>query len=86
MLSDVDMQKSVLEKKQSELDKLHKKQVEQLEQISNLSADEAKAQLVESLKDKAKTDALEIIQTTLKKLNLQQNKMLKRLLFKLFKE
>ena len=36
------------------------KQVEQLEQISNLSAEEAKAQLIESLKEKAKTEALAI--------------------------
>ena len=65
LLSDVDMQKSVLEKKQIELEKSHKKQVDQLEQIANLSADEAKKQLIESLKDKAKTDALEIIQNTI---------------------
>ena len=70
LMSDVDLQKSVLEKKQSELDKLHSKQVEQLEQISNLSADEAKDQLVESLKDKAKTDALEIIQTIIEEAKL----------------
>jgi len=70
LMSDVDMQKSVLEKKQSEVEKLHKKQVEQLEQISNLSADEAEKQLVDSLKDKAKTDALEIIQTIVEEAKL----------------
>ena len=37
----------------------------QLEQVANLSAAEAKKTLVESLKDEAKTDALEIIQTTI---------------------
>ena len=70
LMSDIDTQKSVLEKKQVEVDKSHKKQVEQLEQISNLSADEAKTQLVESLKDKAKTDALEIIQTIIEEAKL----------------
>tara|TARA_B100001250_G_scaffold65347_1_gene51804 strand:+ start:343 stop:1875 length:1533 start_codon:yes stop_codon:yes gene_type:complete len=70
LISDVDLQRSVLEKKQSEVDKLHKKQVEQLEQISNLSANDAKKQLVESLKAKAKTDALEIIQTTIEEARL----------------
>ena len=70
LLSDVDLQKSVLEKKQTELDKLHKKQVDQLQQVANLSADEAKKQLVESLKDKAKTDALEIIQSTIEEAKL----------------
>jgi ribonuclease Y len=63
--SDIDMQRSVLEKKQVEVDKSHKKHVDLLEQVANFSADEAKKLLVESLKDKAKTDALEIIQTTI---------------------
>jgi ribonuclease Y len=47
-----------LERKQEELDRLHKSQVEQLEVISSLSAEEAKAQLVESLKNEAKSDAM----------------------------
>jgi len=70
LLSDIDVQKSVLEKKQSEADKLHSKQVEQLEQIASLSANDAKKQLIESLKDRAKTDALEIIQTTIEEAKL----------------
>ena len=70
LISDIDIQKSFLEKKQVELEKSHKNQVDQLEQISNLSANEAKKQLVESLKDKAKTDALEIIQTTIEEAKL----------------
>ena len=69
-MSDINIQKSVLEKKQAEVDKLHKKQVEQLEQIANLSADAAKKKLIESLQDKAKTDALEIIQTTIEEAKL----------------
>ena len=64
-ISDIDIQKSVLEKKQIELEKSHKKHVDLLEQVANFSADEAKKQLIESLKDKAKTDALEIIQSTI---------------------
>ncbi|MDP2161154.1 MAG: ribonuclease Y [Flavobacterium sp.] len=64
----------VLEKKQVELDKLHKSQVEQLEVISGLSAEEAKEQLVESLKAEAKTKAMAHIQDTLEeaKLTAQQ--------------
>ena len=67
---DIDIQKSAIEKKQIELDKLHNKQVDQLEKIANLSANDAKKQLVESLKDKAKTDALEIIQNTIEEAKL----------------
>ena len=38
--------------------------VEQLEELSNLSAEDAKIQLIEALKDEAKTKALAIINTT----------------------
>jgi len=54
-----------LEKKQSEIDKIHKSKVQQLEVISGLSADVAKEQLVESLKAQAKTDAMAHIQTAM---------------------
>jgi len=66
----IDQQRSVLDKKQAELNKSHKLQVEQLEQISNLSADEAKKQLVETLKDEAKTEALSIINNTIEEAKL----------------
>ena len=63
-----------LEKKSQEVDKLHKSQIEQLEVISGLSADEAKNQLVESLKAEAKTNAMAHIQETIEeaKLTAQQ--------------
>ncbi|WP_291868456.1 ribonuclease Y [Maribacter sp.] len=63
-----------LEKKQSELEKLHKNQVQQLEVISGLSADDAKSQLLESLKETAKSDAMAYIQSTVEeaKLTAQQ--------------
>ena len=68
--SSIDQQRSVLDKKQTELNKSHKLQVEQLEQISNLSADEAKKQLVETLKDEAKTEALSIVNNTIEEAKL----------------
>ncbi|QYJ68221.1 ribonuclease Y [Flavobacterium litorale] len=63
-----------LDKKQQEIDRLHKSQVEQLEVISGLSADDAKAQLVESLKAEAKSNAMSHIQDTIEeaKLTAQQ--------------
>jgi len=63
-----------LHKKQSEVEKLHRSQIEQLEVISSLSADDAKAQLIESLREEAKTDAMAYIQTSLEeaKLTAQQ--------------
>jgi ribonuclease Y len=64
----------VLDKKQQEIDRLHKSQVDQLEIISGLSAEEAKNQLVESLKAEAKTSAMSHIQDTIEeaKLTAQQ--------------
>ncbi|WP_242205297.1 ribonuclease Y [Aestuariivivens insulae] len=60
----------LLEKRKQELDKLHKSQVEQLEVISSLSAEDAKAQLVESLKGEAKNDAMAYIQNALEEAKL----------------
>ena len=53
---------------------MHKSQVEQLEVISGLSAEDAKEQLVESLKAEAKTKAMSHIQDTIEeaKLTAQQ--------------
>ncbi|WP_411031508.1 ribonuclease Y [Spongiimicrobium sp. 3-5] len=70
----IDHKNEFLEKKQSELEKLHKNQVQQLEVISGLSAEDAKAQLLESLKETAKSDAMAYMQTTLEeaKLTAQQ--------------
>src|SRR5690606_15134286 len=64
-LADYNNRVEFLEKKQQEIDKLHKSQVEQLEVISGLSAEEAKNQLVESLKAEAKTSAMSFIQSTM---------------------
>ncbi|MCB0805408.1 MAG: ribonuclease Y [Bacteroidales bacterium] len=51
-------QLDLVNKKQIELEKSTKKQVEALEAISGLSASEAKAQLIETLKDEAKSEAI----------------------------
>jgi ribonuclease Y len=59
-----------LEKKQTEIDKLHNSQVQQLEVISGLSAEEAKNQLVESMKAEAKTKAMSHIQETIEEAKL----------------
>ncbi len=51
-------QLDLVNKKQNELEKSTKKQVEALEAISGLSAAEAKAQLIETLKEEAKSEAI----------------------------
>jgi len=64
----------MLDKKQLEVDRMHKSQLEQLEVISGLSAEEAKNQLVEGLKAEAKSSAMSYLQDTLEeaKLTAQQ--------------
>ncbi len=73
-VKDYNYRNEYLEKKQEEIDKLLESKVKQLEVISGLSAQEAKEQLVESLKESAKTDAMALIQDTIEeaKLTAQQ--------------
>ncbi len=73
-LKDVEHRKDFYEKKQSEVDKLHNSQIQQLEVISGLSADDAKSELIEGLRETAKSDAMGYIQTTVEeaKLTAQQ--------------
>ena len=59
-----------VEKKESELEAMHKRNVDMLEQISGLSADEAKIELVTSLKDEAKTEAMAFVQTSIEEAKL----------------
>ena len=56
--SNLNNQLEILDKKQTEVKKMHDEQVKHLEVISNLSAEEAKAQLIESLKDEARAEAM----------------------------
>jgi ribonuclease Y len=73
-LKDASFKAEYLEKKQAEVDRLHANQVQQLEVISGLSAEDAKQQLVESLKEIAKSDAMAFLQSTMEeaKLTAQQ--------------
>ncbi len=73
-MNDYNHRLEYIEKKQAEVDKLHTNQVKQLEVISSLSAEEAKTQLIESLRGEAKNDAMAFIQNTIEeaKLTAQQ--------------
>lgn len=67
---EMEQQKTAISKKKEDIDKYHRTQVQQLEKISNLSAKEAKEKLIESLKDKAKTEALALIQEIIEEAKL----------------
>jgi ribonucrease Y len=72
-------QLDLVEKKTEELSKLHRQQVEQLEAISGLSAEEAKNHLIESLKEEAKTGAMSYINEILDEAKMTANKEAKRI-------
>ena len=64
----------ILDRKQHEVERMHKSQLEQLEVISGLSAEDAKNQLIDGLKAEAKSNAMSYLQDTLEeaKLTAQQ--------------
>jgi len=61
-------------KKEIKLNKALQEKVKVLESISSMSSEEAKKQLVISLKDEAKTDAMAFIKTSVEEAKLQANK------------
>ncbi|HAN19376.1 MAG TPA: ribonuclease Y [Bacteroidales bacterium] len=73
------VQIDLVEKRTEELERLHKQQVEHLETISGLSADEAKEQLIESLKAEAKTEAMSQINEIMEEARMTANKEAKRI-------
>ena len=72
-------QQKALEHKTQEIDRLQKAAEQQLEQISGLSAEEAKKQLVDALKDEAKTAAMAYINDTMDEARLTANKEAKKI-------
>ncbi|MCU0366034.1 MAG: ribonuclease Y [Bacteroidales bacterium] len=72
-------QVELLDRKSEELAKLHRQQVEQLEAISGLSAEEARNQLMESLKEEARTGAMSYINEILDEAKLTASKEAKRI-------
>ena len=75
-------QLEILEKKEHEIETLHRQQVEKLEVLSGMSADEAKAQLVDSLKNEAKTEAMSYINEIMEEAKLSANKEAKKVVVK----
>ena len=73
-------QQKAVERKAQEIDRLHKAAEQQLEQISGLSAEEAKKQLVDALKDEAKTAAMAYINETMDEARLTANKEAKKII------
>jgi ribonucrease Y len=73
-------QKEAVQRKGEEAAKVHRKQVEALETISGLSAEDAKKELVEALKDEAKTNAMAHIQEIAEEAKLTASKDAKKII------
>jgi ribonuclease Y len=70
----LDQQIEISKKKQADLDKLYKQQLEQLESMSSMSVEEAKSQLIETLKDEAKSEAQSFVKDIMEEAKLSANK------------
>ena len=75
----IDNEKKLLQIKQDELEKMRLQEREKLEELSGLSADEAKSRLIESLKDEAKTDAASYINEIMDEAKLNANAQAKKI-------
>ena len=78
----LEAQKELLEKKHSELDKFKKQQIEQLEAISGMSADQAKEKLISSLKDEAETEAMSYVNEIMEEAKMTANMEAKKIVVK----
>ncbi len=74
----LEAQDAHLKKKQDDVERAHLKNVETLEKISGLTQEEAKGQLVEALKDEAKTDAMSYVKNIVDEAKLTANKEARR--------
>ena len=73
-------QQKAVEHKTQEVERLHQKAEQQLEQISGLSAEEAKKQLIDALRDEAKTAAMAYINDTMDEARLTASKEAKKII------
>ena len=75
----IEQRQQALDYKQQEVERMHQEAEKQLEQISGISAEEAKTQLVEALKDEAKTAAMSYINEIMDNARLEANKEAKKI-------
>jgi len=72
-------QLAILEEKEKMLSKVYAEHVQKLEQVSNLSAEEAKAEMTEALKEEARTNAMALIQEMTEEAKINANKEAKKI-------
>ena len=75
----VENEKKLLALKQQELEKMQRQEQEKLEELSGLSAEEAKQRLIESLKDQARLDAASYVNEIMDDAMLNANQQAKKI-------
>ena len=75
----IDNEKKLITQRQAELEKMQEQERAKLEELSGLSAEEAKKRLVESMKDKAKMDAAGYVNEIMDQAKLDANMKAKKI-------
>ncbi len=78
--ANLDKQLEIVEEKKHELDALQLQEQERLSAISGLSPEEAKAQLIETIREEAKTSAMAYVNETMEEAKMSANKEAKRII------
>ncbi len=73
-------QSAQLDVKRQELEVMHQKATQKLADIAGMTADEAKNQLIENMKDQAKTEAMSYVNEIMEDAKLNANKEAKRII------
>ncbi|MDR1681908.1 MAG: ribonuclease Y [Candidatus Symbiothrix sp.] len=79
MRDNLNGQLDLVDKRKQDLDKIHKQEIERLEALSGLSAEEAKDRLAESLKAEAQTAASAYINEVMEEAKMTANKEAKKI-------
>jgi ribonucrease Y len=78
--TNLDRQLEVVAKKQEDLSKQHDEHIKKLEKVSNLKAEDAKAELIEAIKDEAKSNAMAHVQEIMEEAKTKANKEAKKII------
>lgn len=78
--ANLDKQLEIVEDKKRELDNLQLQEQERLSAISGLTPEEAKAQLIETIREEAKTSAMAYVNETMEEAKMSANKEAKRII------
>lgn len=74
-----DKKLEAIDRRKEELDAVHKEQVQRLETLAGMSADDAKTQLVESLREEARSDSKQLIKDIVDEAKMTATKQARKL-------